>query len=75
MAACLEYGSGFLKKFDFIKEKIGELKLDAIFIAECEVRCEFDSGCLSMQGYLITLARTIISRKKAILICIHRNEI
>jgi len=44
-------GSGLLRKFDFVKSLVLENNLDALFIAEAEVRSDLNLGCLSIDGY------------------------
>lgn len=60
--------SGLINKFDAIKEMILEEDLDAFFIAESEIRSNYDFGCLSVEGYDLVCAKTLESRGKARLI-------
>jgi len=68
-------GSGLLRKFDFVKSLIVENGLDALFIAEAEFRSDLNLGCLSINGYDLVFAKTIVSRKKSRIICFKRTEI
>lgn len=67
-------GSGLLKKLDLVKEMIDENKIDIFFIAEAEVRLEFDLGCLSHDGYNLFTSNTLQSRGKSRIICLARKE-
>jgi len=49
--------------------------LDVFFIAEAEIRFEFDLSCLYIDGYDIALSNTIDSRKKSRLICFKKANI
>jgi len=67
--------SGFLKKFDYVKELIETNDVDVFFIAESETRYEFDLSFLSIDGYEVVCAKTLLSRKKSRIICFKKSEI
>jgi len=62
-------GSGIVKKFDYFKELTLTNNLDAIFIAEADIRLDFDAGFLSISGYELVISNPLKSRKKSRLIC------
>jgi len=70
-------GAGLLSKIDYVRNLIFTNDVDIFFIAESEIKSEFDIGCLTIPGYDLICARTIETRNKARLICFakHRYEV
>jgi len=71
-------GSGIVKKFDYFKDLAITNNLDAIFIAESDIRLDADVGFLSIDGYELILSNTLESRGLSRLICFkkpHLNQV
>jgi len=66
--------SGLIRKLDFIKDLIAENNLDAIFIAESEIRSNFDLSLLSLDGYDLVLSNTYLTRGNSRLICLKKTD-
>jgi len=67
--------SGLLRKIDFVTDLIVSNNLDVFFIAESEVRSDFNLGCLSIDGYDLVCAKTLHSKNKSRIICYKKPEI
>jgi len=65
--------AGLPKKLDFVKDLINENNIDAFFIAEAEIRSDFDLSVLSMRGYDLILSDTFLTRGKSRLICLKKH--
>jgi len=66
--------AGLLRKIDYIRDLITGNKVDIFFVAEAEIKAEYDTSVLKIEGYDLIVSKTISSRKRSRLICYKRDS-
>ncbi len=66
--------SGFIRKWDTIKELLSNEQPDVFFVAEADLANGFDLSMLHVQGYAIDLNSTYHIRGKCRLITFHKEQ-